>query len=39
MLTVLDFQVRLASPDHYSLDLFARGSSQPLARSAYDYPL
>jgi tetratricopeptide (TPR) repeat protein/CHAT domain-containing protein len=39
MLTVLDFHVRLASPDHYSLDVFARGSSQPLARSAFDYPL
>ncbi len=39
MLTVLDFHVRLASPDHYSLDMFARGSSQPLARAAFDYPL
>jgi hypothetical protein len=39
MTTILDFQIRSTTPEHYRLDVLVRGQEQPLATAAFDYPL
>ena len=39
MITTLDFHIKPQKDNEYSLEVFERGSSQPLARSSFEYDL
>jgi tetratricopeptide (TPR) repeat protein len=39
MITILDFHIRPTSEERFNVELFARGQSQPLAATAFDWPV